>query len=138
MKVLQEAIKGLDETDTDIRLLFSVGFIFGFGVGLLSGFLWILVYAIYAYAWADALDTRIQETEEEMNRINLRFNYDIEEDLPSPEPKLVISEAQVIEDILPPPPNPRRTSSLIRKSLHPPFSWLRRLSPLWTRQLLRS
>ena len=45
MKVLQEAIKKLDdETDTDIMLLFSVGFVFGFGVGLLSGLLWVVVF----------------------------------------------------------------------------------------------
>ena len=47
MKVLQvqEAIKKLDdETDTDIMLLFSVGFVFGFCVGLLSGFLWVVAF----------------------------------------------------------------------------------------------
>ena len=45
MKVLQEAIKKLDdETDTDIMLLFSVGFVFGFGIVLLSGLLWVVVF----------------------------------------------------------------------------------------------
>ena len=45
MKVLQEAIKKLDdETNTDIMLLFSVGFVFGLGIGLLSGFLRVMVF----------------------------------------------------------------------------------------------